>query len=777
MVDLNPLFAVFYIIRWPVITTALFILVISMLPQSHEIFVALQEAKHAEFWLSWLRVIIFASLFVAAIFLSSLALIQAKDQDEKDLEKIDWPLAETVTLLLCLSAFAAIILANVDLSSTSTALAKSYPIAMGDPERSKRAVSGLIYSLILATFVGAAAIICHFESFRARIVQLGIRVLSKLSPVPSGTVLQSVFVGILAIDVFIVAFPDSSSFILGPLGVIFLFFSVFCIATSCLALVYDRFKFPAISFLLSLGVVCAWLPTNDNHDLRMISTVASQKETAPAAFKKWLGNRRDLKAYGTQPYPVYMVSIEGGGLYAAAHGAWTLATIQSECPAFAHHTFALSTVSGGSLGGGLFAALVATKKSPKELDAESGVENAKPRCVDERKYGPKEDLRPAVRAFFEHDFLTPVIAFGLFPDFTQRFWPVAISSADRGKALEYAFEAAWRRTAKMKSKVEKEIFGRSSRDIWKEDGDSPALLINATLVQTGDRVVLAPFLLKSFGKSAFNDPYIDILNDRYLVPLSTAISASARFPLITPPGSHFHEGYRLAAQLVDGGYYENSGVYSLINLIQSLKGRFGSRKQEVIVARAGGGLSCNEGWELLRVVEGPGKSDDVGFCRKVSDVSCPESNRLTVLLESGSEIEVCIKIITIRSRSSGFSKAHNGDFFSVVPAMYNARIGRGAGSIHLSHILYCGGSQCGRGYVARDPHVYVKYLDIHKFDLPLGWFFSNKSMEKIFQWEGDANGCLSLIGDFKGGKWDRQIEEENRCLVSRVTRDLNGVGQ
>jgi 6-phosphogluconolactonase/glucosamine-6-phosphate isomerase/deaminase len=54
---------------------------------------------------------------------------------------------------------------------------------------------------------------------------------------------------------------------------------------------------------------------------------------------------------------VFVVSAAGGGIYAASIAALFLARMQDECPTFAQHVFAISSVSGGSLGAGIFNSL------------------------------------------------------------------------------------------------------------------------------------------------------------------------------------------------------------------------------------------------------------------------------------------------------------------------------------------------------------------------------------------------------------------------------------
>jgi hypothetical protein len=57
-------------------------------------------------------------------------------------------------------------------------------------------------------------------------------------------------------------------------------------------------------------------------------------------------------------YPLFIVAAQGGGFYAAYHSALSLARLQDACSEFSDHVFAISSVSGGSLGAAVFTELL-----------------------------------------------------------------------------------------------------------------------------------------------------------------------------------------------------------------------------------------------------------------------------------------------------------------------------------------------------------------------------------------------------------------------------------
>ena len=74
------------------------------------------------------------------------------------------------------------------------------------------------------------------------------------------------------------------------------------------------------------------------------------------------------------------------------------------------------------------------------------------------------------------DFLAPLVAGTLFPDFTQRFLPFAVPAFDRARWLERAFEAGVVETGLAGPNP----FEQSLLKSWSAEGPAPALLINTT---------------------------------------------------------------------------------------------------------------------------------------------------------------------------------------------------------------------------------------------------------------------------------------------------------
>jgi hypothetical protein len=338
---------------------------------------------------------------------------------------------------------------------------------------------------------------------------------------------------------------------------------------------YRAFGFPIIGALVLLLVVFELLGLTDNHQFRH-RQANIERPTIEAGFRTWLGARKDLEAYrGTnRPYPVYIIAAEGGGLYAAYQTAKFMARMQDLCPNFAQHVFAVSSVSGGSLGAAVFAGLAR---------AHAANDDPKPCLAMLPERGSFETRADAI---LSRDLLAPAVWGGLFPDFLQRFIPWPIPAFDRARALEFAFEEAWwhggdGRTNPLQGSLF-ELCGAKAAGCL--TGPTPALAFNVANIETGMQMVLSPLDFTSIGPpwtgSAKVFDFFSTGVDPVDMPLSTAVGLSARYPFISPAGwftftdpgekDQGTNARKRRMSFVDGGYVDNSGVATASKLAQSL---------------------------------------------------------------------------------------------------------------------------------------------------------------------------------------------------------------
>lgn len=361
---------------------------------------------------------------------------------------------------------------------------------------------------------------------------------------------------------------------------------------SMLAWLGKTTRVPILSLMLFAALGFGLLGWSSNNQIRFADRLPANVRAAatPAetlnlqdAVDQWLASRRNRDEYGGAPYPVVFVAAQGGGIRAAYLTARVLAAVQDRCPRLAHHMFAISGISGGSLGATTFAALVATAQRTGRLDptlaaaCEFRPASAAPGWFQER-----------TESILRRDFLAPPVArlitsdlLGAFIPYRQVGWHVE----DRGHALERAFERAWRLGLGDSGLSDDTLADRFSA-LWADRGFAagsvPALFLNATNVETGTQTVVSPFDLCV---APFHGLWsLHAINPRP-VPLSVATSLSARFPFVTSSGAvpvmaanrdadslcapaslNLSPGDR-DARLVDGGYYENSGTSTLVPVI------------------------------------------------------------------------------------------------------------------------------------------------------------------------------------------------------------------
>jgi hypothetical protein len=104
----------------------------------------------------------------------------------------------------------------------------------------------------------------------------------------------------------------------------------------------------------------------------------------------------------------------------------------------------------------------------------------------------------------------------------------------------------------------------------------PLWLANGTDSQNGDRVITTPFDMKKGAApvnpfTAARDALALLQSD---VAISTAITNTARFPFLSPAGELAPEKMdpdKYPTQIIDGGYFENEGLETALNLARWLR--------------------------------------------------------------------------------------------------------------------------------------------------------------------------------------------------------------
>ena len=278
--------------------------------------------------------------------------------------------------------------------------------------------------------------------------------------------------------------------------------------------------------------------------------------------KSWL-KAREKEFDDNAPYPVFFVAGEGGGIRAAAWTATNLAVLEDHSTSwsttdeiapspekrFSRHLFAISTVSGSSLGAAAFLALLNESGSNPEFYASRSRRAFERRTVN----------------LLNRDFLSPTLASLLFSEILRGMshWELA---PDRGQVLQKSFEAAWDATFGVRPGVAGR-FSQPFSQLWPTTNSAlPALAFNGTAADSGSRIVYASFDF-DFGTDSDAIGIRRLLADQD-IPLSTAVLMSARFPLISPMGLFPEQSPAGGIEAVDGGFVDNSGAATLIEIIE-----------------------------------------------------------------------------------------------------------------------------------------------------------------------------------------------------------------
>ena len=350
------------------------------------------------------------------------------------------------------------------------------------------------------------------------------------------------------------------------------------------------FRVPVIKVLLALGLVIAWQKFNHVAP-KAAKTTSNQNGERPRQpelllnrFRAWLDDRdpeeKALYAAAGKSYPVFIIAAQGGGIYAASAAATFLASLQARCPNFAQHVFAVSGVSGGAVGSALFHGLM--QGVSQAISADCPVLSGRPAQVD--------SVDRIVRA----DHFSPIAAFVL-PDMLRKIVPFTSEpSWNRADILAESFRLSFESEHKFPSRGFFACPAQFDKGLsapfaghWCEHSVSPALVLNATWVETGFRIAFSPFALHNqVGDGtlwAMSDTLDALGQTSSTVPdglsLIKAAMVSARFPGMVPawpfsfkvPVATKSQPDTHVWNFVDGGYADGSGANTADDLYKAIK--------------------------------------------------------------------------------------------------------------------------------------------------------------------------------------------------------------
>ncbi len=340
--------------------------------------------------------------------------------------------------------------------------------------------------------------------------------------------------------------------------------ALICFAFACYTGIYTgllyldksllrKWKISVRFLLIIVLIICSFY--NEDHPVRMTNGKTSSRETVVNQFNKWFVNYKEgidkQKRKGSHQvkYPVVFICAEGGALRTGAYTSLFLSSLSAKLEKeqnidFKKTIFAMSGVSGGAVGLGLYNAL--TFENNAQIPSSVSVELSK--------------------KFFQHDTLSPIVGKMLFGDFLNLFLPVHFDLFDRSIALEKSWEESYR---SLINRNQENVFSRSFVT-GKIKPSQPLFIINTTEVETGSQCWVSNLVPDSLVFKNQRDLLAEKVND---LNYSTAINFSTRFPLFSPAAKVGGLNGKPRLHYLDGGYVENTGSASMLEVIQLLKSK------------------------------------------------------------------------------------------------------------------------------------------------------------------------------------------------------------
>lgn len=282
------------------------------------------------------------------------------------------------------------------------------------------------------------------------------------------------------------------------------------------------------------------------------------------AFIKWVKDRENDIMKGDSIYPVYIISGQGGGSRA---GYWMCRAllILDSLPNlnFREHCFALSTVSGSSIGAA--ATLAFWDRFPEKASIDSTFYDYYPRRVFNGNF-----ITGNLSGLFFAETFQKVNLFGLIPimDRNERLRREELMCVGRAlKELETVPKILLWPWSNPQEFEKENLLQEHFLSIYPKRPNLPYFFPNTCHVQSGKRAVYSPLKLSSnFKDSIFiqsHDCIDNTSSSTHGPSLVAAANTSELFPLFSLAASNCK-----GDTYVDGGYYENYGLTTALDLYE-----------------------------------------------------------------------------------------------------------------------------------------------------------------------------------------------------------------
>ena len=280
-----------------------------------------------------------------------------------------------------------------------------------------------------------------------------------------------------------------------------------------------------------------------------------------------------------------IVAAEGGASRSAFFTASALALMQDRAKKdnkdFTKNIFAVTGVSGGALGAATFVLADEAGRSSKmkpnkdctkfcgwfgwHLKADN----------NERQQLDKAPLTKSVQLFLANDFLTPSIAAYVFYDIFRL--GKLTGAPNRVVYLEEGWERHFSRVTG--SDNFSKHFSQFAPETTKDTEDwRPLMVFYGSSVETGKRIIVSPLSPRTKDNKAIfrdSDDLYELAckrnNPQCDVRMSTAVTTSARFPIVSAPGNIIGSHGKAISHVVDGGYFDYFAISTAVELAQAFQ--------------------------------------------------------------------------------------------------------------------------------------------------------------------------------------------------------------
>lgn len=467
---------------------------------------------------------------------------------------------------------------------------------------------------------------------------------------------------------------------------------------TAITFVSNQIRFPLVTGFIITGITLSWM-IGDNHDVELAEPLFQQRQENPqpatngkltlqAALKRWMKQHHCELTPSKCPPPL-IIAASGGASRSAFFTATVLGEILDKPGLFwpkrmnsaerpltasevANQIFAISSVSGGSLGSAVFAATLKGNRAnlfnahpclPDKL-REDRLLFSIPDNRDEKAAFPVS-WKNCLQAMTAGDFLSPAMISYTFRDnLALSSFIGLLTGTDRAKSLENAWVE---RSTSLTGRPHLEdplLSFQPGEKSW-----LPILLLNGTSVTTGKRLIATPLQSlydpaeKLNGATSLHPAarrstqkkrlpiFADSLDLHTLlankepakdetqgwteqsgtpappldITLAKAVSLSARFPLISPHGNLRDQDGQIIDRVVDGGYFDNSGMLTALELSNAIEDITDKAIRPILIQISNHPVSLDSAFEILP--KAPPAAVDQGADDEILTATIPKKQK------------------------------------------------------------------------------------------------------------------------------------------------------